>query len=132
MSAKYHIEESNLSFGKIIAEGSFGEVWQGKWFGTKVAIKKLKYDEAPAIQRYIEREITAWIDLRHPNIVQFLGFSVGQDVCIVTEYIEGGDLRMKLQRRSIHIPWKIRASIAEQTASAMYFLHSKKKSFIEI
>ena len=36
------IEASQINFEKIIGNGSFGQVWKGKWRSTMVAIKQVK------------------------------------------------------------------------------------------
>ena len=38
------IESNQLQFDKIIGQGSFGQVWKGKWRGTVVAIKQVKME----------------------------------------------------------------------------------------
>eukprot|EP00002_Diphylleia_rotans_P005175 TRINITY_DN142_c0_g1_i2.p1 TRINITY_DN142_c0_g1~~TRINITY_DN142_c0_g1_i2.p1 ORF type:complete len:863 (-),score=201.31 TRINITY_DN142_c0_g1_i2:2712-5183(-) len=38
-----NVEYSDLSFGKQLGSGSFGEVYVGSWRGTEVAIKKLNF-----------------------------------------------------------------------------------------
>ena len=36
------IDSSQLEFIKLIGNGSFGQVWKGKWRQTQVAIKQIK------------------------------------------------------------------------------------------
>ena len=36
------IASSQLEFNKIIGNGSFGQVWKGRWRQTQVAIKQIK------------------------------------------------------------------------------------------
>ena len=37
-----HIDVSELEFGQIIGNGSFGQVWRGSWRSSEVAIKQVK------------------------------------------------------------------------------------------
>ena len=38
------IDSSQLEFNKIIGNGSFGQVWKGRWRQTQVAIKQIKQE----------------------------------------------------------------------------------------
>jgi len=78
------------------------------------------------VHKYIEREMATLRDMRHPNVVQFMGLSRKQtDVYIITEYISGGDLRKILKDETKEMSWLLRAKIATDVAYAMTFLHSK-------
>ena len=58
--------------------------------------------------------------MRHPNIVQYMGMSkTDEDVYIITEYLNGGDLYDKLRDETIKIPWKLRVSLAIETCRAV-------------
>jgi serine/threonine protein kinase len=66
------------------------------------------------------------MELRHPNIVQFMGYGMrGQSVYIVTEFIDGGDLHLLLKTLSIDLPWQLRIAMAADVARAMAFLHAQ-------
>jgi len=59
-----------------IGGGGYGDVYQGKWLGLKVAIKKFgkKYMNRKAIKDFI-KEIEVVHSLRHPNIILYMGVS---------------------------------------------------------
>ena len=38
------IDSNQLEFESVIGKGSFGQVWQGKWRQTQVAIKQIKQE----------------------------------------------------------------------------------------
>jgi len=124
----WKIEFSELEFGDTIGEGSFGEVYKGKYLGSPAAIKKLYFVDDEFMQKYIEREMETLTSLHHPNIVQLLGICIhGDDVYIVTEYVAGGNLRKRLKREDTSaMSWKLKVSIAKGLALAMTYLHSKK------
>lgn len=59
-----------------IGGGGYGDVYQGKWLGVKVAIKKFdrKYLDKNANKDFI-KEIEIVHSLRHPNIILYIGVS---------------------------------------------------------
>ncbi len=118
----------DLRFGKKIGEGQYGVVSKGTYFDTTVAIKQLLEVEGETFEqtlKYIKRELHALMELRHPNIVQFMGYGVqAQTVFIVTEFIDGGDLHLLLKTLSIELPWHLRIAMAADVARAMCFLHA--------
>lgn len=122
----FNIDYRDLENVKQIGGGNFGQVSKGTYFGTEVAIKQLLDVDDKDMHKYIEREMATLRDMRHPNVVQFMGLSRNlTDVYIVTEYIGGGDLRKILKDESKHLSWLLRAKIATDVAYAMTFLHSK-------
>lgn len=68
-------------------------------------------------------------ELRHPNVVTFMGVCVlqGSSVSyIVTEWMPGGDVyKLMISEQSKPVTWKSRISIAKDTATALNFLHQK-------
>lgn len=65
-------------------------------------------------------------ELRHPNIVQFMGLCKhNSEVFIVTEFISRGDLRTILKDEATPLPWKLRLKMAVGAAMALTYLHSK-------
>jgi len=122
----FNIDFRDLENTKEIGGGNFGQVSRGTYFGTEVAIKQLLDVDDKDMHKYIEREMSTLRDMRHPNVVQFMGLCRrGTDIFIVTEYIPGGDLRHILKQEDKEMPWLLRARIAQDVAQAMTFLHSK-------
>jgi serine/threonine protein kinase len=67
--------------------------------------------------------------LRHPHIVQFLGWSHPEDseyLLLVEEFGKGGNLSKFLSRNDILISWDTRISICLDVARAMLYLHKSK------
>jgi len=124
--SQWKINKECLIFTKKIGKGNFGEVYDGEYLGTRVAIKKLFFVNDELMQKYIEREMDTLTTLAHPNIVQFLGLCIElEDIYIITEFVPGGDLRAILKDLSQPIGWKVRIGIAKDLAAAMNYLHSK-------
>lgn len=127
------VQWADLRLGKKIGEGQYGVVSKGTYFDTTVAIKQLLEVEGETFEqtlKYIKRELWALMELRHPNIVQFMGYGVqpqpsgSPQVYIVTEFIDGGDLHLLLKTHSIELPWNLRIAMSADIARAMCFLHA--------
>eukprot|EP01119_Soliformovum_irregulare_P022604 TRINITY_DN7782_c0_g1_i1.p1 TRINITY_DN7782_c0_g1~~TRINITY_DN7782_c0_g1_i1.p1 ORF type:complete len:743 (+),score=206.41 TRINITY_DN7782_c0_g1_i1:36-2264(+) len=120
----WSIQFNDLEFTQEIARGSFGKVFRGGYLGLDVAIKQIIRHKDPAYMKYIEREISVLKGLRHPLIVGFLGVSLHDSgLYIVTDFIEGGDVRAII--KSTGMSWPRRIQIAVDLAKTMYYLHSK-------
>jgi hypothetical protein len=115
-----NIEISLISLG----EGNYGKVYQGKWLkSVVVALKKLKIDD----KHEIKNEINTLKSLRHPHIVEYLGFySEKNDIYLVTEFFPLGDLKSFLNSQSDLFTIEIKKKIAKDAASGMIYLSSKK------
>jgi len=123
----WEIPFNELQFGPMIGEGTFGVVHKGKWHGTPVAIKTLKFSKVTAaVLEDFRQEVAMMAKLRHPNVVLFMGACTQPpNLCIVTEFLEGGSLYSLLHQRKP--PKKLSkhtiAHIALQTARGLNYLH---------
>jgi len=110
-----------------IGGGNFGKVYKAKLNHLDVAIKQLYDIDDEFMFKYIEREMALLKEMRHPNIVKFLGLCKSDegDIFIVTEFVPGGDLRHILKDKNFPLPWKLRISIAMDLAKALQYLHSQ-------
>ena len=71
---KFHLNASEITIGKKLGTGSFGEVYEGAYFGTPVAVKELfanKLSDDLIVE--FTQECNLFKDMRHPNIVLFMG-----------------------------------------------------------
>ena len=61
----------------LIGRGGYGDVFKARWLGTKVAVKKFgkRYMTRKALKDFI-KEIEMLNQLRHPNIVLYMGVSI--------------------------------------------------------
>jgi len=107
-----------------IGGGGFGDVYKGNFRGTEVAIKKVLSDKLSkdAVEELI-KEAEIMTNLRHPNVVLFMGFSRPPDCCLLFEYIRRGSLYDLLYRErrkfSMHEVCRIHIDIA----CGMAYLH---------
>ncbi|TFK74230.1 kinase-like protein [Pluteus cervinus] len=93
--ANWMITSFEVEFREKIGSGGFGQVFKGVWNKIPVAIKVFRA-ESGAVPRSasIKREIDAWMNLRHPHILQFLGANIFDDQpFIVMPLMKNGNSR---------------------------------------
>ena len=70
----WKIQSSELEIGNYVASGSFGDVCEAMFRGTKVAVKTMvKNKVTPDNLARFKEELLLSRDLRHPNILSFYG-----------------------------------------------------------
>ncbi|KAG1686212.1 hypothetical protein DVH05_007094 [Phytophthora capsici] len=125
-----------LTFEKLIARGANGEVWRGTCGSQVVAIKQLlpeKRNDETNIMLF-SNEVRLAAALEHPNIVRFVGLSWSRvcDLCIVSEFMEQGDLSVLLKsKHKDELSWhKEKLAIANDIAEALAYLHGRQPIII--
>jgi len=124
-------ERTKFSLGRYrifdaIGQGGYGYVFLGRKPSEEqyAAIKVLPITKAtPELSRRFMHEIKVQKDLRHPNLVRFIG--AGQDGNVnymVHEFMDGGDVRALLRQENI-LPLDTATTIIAQTARAVQYLH---------
>eukprot|EP01125_Pyxidicula_operculata_P011719 TRINITY_DN383_c0_g1_i6.p1 TRINITY_DN383_c0_g1~~TRINITY_DN383_c0_g1_i6.p1 ORF type:complete len:367 (-),score=44.76 TRINITY_DN383_c0_g1_i6:1315-2391(-) len=125
----WKIVPNEIKILKQIGKGYYSTVHLGMYHGLQVAVKHIVPSALGNLQEIIllEREISLLKLLRHPHIITFLGIidtPGSQDIKIVTEFMENGDLRNYLKNKDKSIPWDARIRMSRDIASAMAYLHS--------
>ncbi|MET0646502.1 MAG: protein kinase [Pyrinomonadaceae bacterium] len=111
----------------LLGAGGMGEVYlaEDTRLGRRVALKLLPppFVSDPDRLRRFEREARAASALNHPNILTLhdIGRADGTHY-IVTEYVEGGTLRARLNSGRIPVPEAVR--VAAQVAEALSAAHA--------
>lgn len=102
----------------------FGAVTLGTYRGQEVAVKKLLSQYlTDEMKIEFEREVTLMKDLRHPNIVQFVGASnVKNNLAIVIEFAPLGSIASIMEKQKLSVAMKI--TMLLETAKALQFLHT--------
>ena len=120
-----------------IGQGSFGTVHKGSYQGSDVAVKVIELGGCTMTQRErmfgeFKAEAGVMKTMVSQRCVRFLGwFEVGDRVCIVMEYMPGGDVRELLDRHAAEgrpfddAHWKLVRRLAYETAEGMRYLISK-------
>ncbi|KAA0042618.1 putative receptor-like protein kinase [Cucumis melo var. makuwa] len=121
------IETFTKNFSTLVGSGGFSTVYLARTApGMAAAVKILGASER--LNRMFRQELDILLQLRHRNIVNFVGYCDERDEgALVFEYVPNGNLQEKLHRRpaSTVLPWKIRLVIAFQLAQAIEYLHEK-------
>ncbi|XP_047316720.1 integrin-linked protein kinase 1-like [Impatiens glandulifera] len=130
----WEIEPSELDFSTahVIGKGSFGEIIKASWRGTPVAIKRILpnlSDDKLVIQDF-RHEVDLLVQLRHPNIVQFLGAATDKKpLMLITEYLRGGDLHQYLRDKGA-LSALPAINLALDIARGMAYLHNEPNVII--
>ncbi|GMF25361.1 unnamed protein product [Phytophthora lilii] len=127
----WRIDYDSVTLVKKIAQGAFGEVWVGQYRNSRVAVKRLIQEQVSlAASEDFLREVKLMAWLEHPKIVQFVGVAWTKlvDMLAVIEYMDGGDLRTLLDKKSPkRLPWQeggLKLQYARDTIDAIVYLHS--------
>ncbi|XP_077332292.1 discoidin domain-containing receptor 2-like [Lithobates pipiens] len=141
-----------LRMKEKLGEGQFGEVHLCEVEGLQdflemsssecsnqpvlVAVKMLRADVTKTARNDFLKEIKIISRLKHPNIIRLLGVCIRDDpLCMITEYMENGDLNQFLSQREIRSQFTTANNIpsvslhnllymATQIASGMKYLAS--------
>lgn len=91
---KWKIEAEAIALGDRAGQGAFGTVFAGLFRGTLVAIKQISFIDTEQTMSSFEDEAITLVNLRHPNVVLFMGFvQEPEKLWILTEYCSRGSLR---------------------------------------
>lgn len=132
------IPRDELTVGRLLNRGGYGEVYIGSYRGEDVAVKMLLPETKTSMSHVnaFLSEVKLMATLDHPRIVSFVGVAWNQlvDVCVVSEYMVGGDLKALLtnfERHGHAVGFdRPKVKIALDVASALVYLHSCQPSVI--
>ncbi|KAL9258918.1 Serine/threonine-protein kinase-like protein [Drosera capensis] len=111
-----------------LGRGSYGFVYKAKLLnGQQVAIKRANAATIISTNiREFESELDVLCKLRHPNIVNLLGYCVemGERI-LVYEYMPRGTLYDHIHDALSPLDWSLRLKIAMQAAKGLQYLHEE-------
>ena len=119
------IKPESIEKIKLLGKGGAGEVYLAKWNGSLVALKILticSQANQENIQNSFETEAAVMINLRHENIIRFLGLCQNPP-SLVMEYMQLGSLD-KVLASDIPLAWALRLKIAYDILKGLAYLHS--------
>ncbi|KAG9048645.1 hypothetical protein FS837_012354 [Tulasnella sp. UAMH 9824] len=111
--------------------GGYGVVVKATLTGTPsnaisqdVAVKKLRMGEDDDLRIAVRlvREMKLWAELKHPNVVPFVGFHLGEDVAwLISAWAPNGNVQDYLSNNEVD--WPSRLRIVLDIASGLVYLH---------
>ncbi|RLN02166.1 hypothetical protein BBI17_002347 [Phytophthora kernoviae] len=130
--ATARIPREKVLVQQLISRGGYGEVYYGLFNGQQVAIKMLLPKSRKSVKHVNDflAEVKLMATMDHPCIVQFVGVAWDSltDLCVVSEYMEGGDLRALLssyEAQNYKLGFdRTKVIIALHVAHALTYLHS--------
>eukprot|EP00164_Ancoracysta_twista_P009921 GFYU01014808.1.p1 GENE.GFYU01014808.1~~GFYU01014808.1.p1 ORF type:complete len:643 (+),score=128.23 GFYU01014808.1:145-2073(+) len=128
------IHYKSLQLKRRIGVGGYGEVHQGEWKGSPVAVKTLFVfgvkDDVEALQEFL-REVHILNKLRHPNILDMYGVCIDAGhQAIVTEFMNNGSVYDVMHKQKQKLTLAEKLSILQQTCRGMEYLHAAKPPII--
>ncbi|KAF2073595.1 hypothetical protein CYY_005084 [Polysphondylium violaceum] len=120
------IKKEEVEFGKVIASGASGKVYQGRYQDNDVAIKVYSEDNIYFSIDEFDREVTIMTLLDHKCFTKFYGANKEDlnNLFLVSELVKGGSLSNLLLNKQVGLTYSQRLSIAIDIADAMNYLHS--------
>ena len=112
---------------RVLGQGGLGTVYEAVHAKSKepVAVKVIAANLAQhqRFRRRFDAEIQTLIKLKHPNIVQLIGFGEEKGLLFYSmEYVDGENLQQEL-RRSKTLPWDRVVDLAIDVCSALKHAH---------
>ena len=117
------IKETGLSLGS----GGYGSVFQGRYCGCAVAIKKPHCFLSPRERRSFQREMDIASRCRHPSLLQFIGATNDErNPLFVTELMEKSLRSLLYEQSNEELSDAEIAIICLDVAQALNYLHQRK------
>ncbi|KAJ3675236.1 hypothetical protein LUZ60_004278 [Juncus effusus] len=123
--------KSQWQKGKLLGRGTFGQVYLGfnSEGGHMCAIKEVAFisddKNSKECLRQLNQEITLLSQLKHPNIVRYLGSELADDtLSVYLEYVSGGSVHRLLQEYGAFKEPVVR-NYTRQILSGLAYLHSR-------
>jgi hypothetical protein len=129
---KSRLNHNEIRIQKPLKQGAYGLVYSGTYQGRAIALKMLHHDissDARQVESFV-KEIILMASLSHPRIVEYIGcvWDTVQDLTVVTELMDRGDLREVLQhykKRNSSLTWAShKTRLALHIAEGLEYLHT--------
>lgn len=119
-SKSWRIKYEELHLTKTLGKGATGTVYKAKWHGKDVAVKVFNEEESKSVLvTAFVMEVAVLQELRHPNVVLFMGACFEKPkLCIVTELLRGSlydcirSIRGKAEAQASGVGMKKRTSVS--------------------
>ncbi|NWU71173.1 FAK2 kinase, partial [Pterocles burchelli] len=125
----YGISREDITLGRILGEGFFGEVYEGVYTTPKgervnVAVKTCKKDCSPENKDKFLSEAVLMKKLDHPHIVKLIGIAEEEPTWIIMELYPYGELGQYLEQNKHCLPVPTLILYALQISKALAYLEA--------
>ncbi|KAM7060425.1 protein-tyrosine kinase 2-beta isoform 3-T3 [Acridotheres tristis] len=125
----YGISRDDVTLGRILGEGFFGEVYEGIYTTPKgerinVAVKTCKKDCSPENREKFLREAVLMKKLDHPHIVKLIGIAEDEPTWIIMELYPYGELGQYLEQNRLGLAVPTLVLYALQVSKALAYLEA--------
>ncbi|KAL6057077.1 Protein kinase domain-containing protein [Balamuthia mandrillaris] len=122
-----------LSFGRKLGMGTFGNSFEGIVRERRVTIKRLNLQRfaQPFLDKLTE-ECAYLSTLRHPNVCDLIAVCVNEEICTVSEHVNGTNLygALRQQASQVDLDWILK--VARGIADGMAYLHEKNVLHLDL
>jgi len=115
----YHIDYSKIVVGKLLGCGQYGKVYAGTYFGSNVAIKQLKTDDAESFTK----EVKCLLKVSHPACVKIYGYFTYPHLGILMD-IYPSDLHDIIHNQKSTLNMQMKLNFSKDIISGLLYLHS--------
>lgn len=123
------LPEFDLGTDKVTPQKKMGAngLWRATYEERKVVVLKLNPRALHLSFKKLNAALETYAPLKHPNIVQFLGACLTSmdDVLIVVELLEKGNLRSVLADTKTELSWTQRIQMGADIANGLAFLRRR-------
>ncbi|XP_059141022.1 uncharacterized protein LOC131928886 [Physella acuta] len=135
LTVGYHIEnlkkvelnrhDIDFNISDLLGDGTFSQVYKGKYQDSGVAVKQLKTSLVAADRNYFAAEVSMLQELEHPHVVRLLGVCITDRLpLIVLEFMSGGNLHTLLHDHTRpSLKHEEYCKIGQDISSGMLYLH---------
>ncbi|NWV46739.1 FAK2 kinase, partial [Daphoenositta chrysoptera] len=125
----YGISRDDVTLGRILGEGFFGEVYEGIYTTPKgeqinVAVKTCKKDCSPENREKFLSEAVLMKKLDHPHIVKLIGIAEEEPTWIIMELYPYGELGQYLEQQRLALAVPTLVLFALQVSKALAYLEA--------
>jgi len=131
----WHVQNPALSIklDEKIGESSVGMVYKAMLLDLQVqfAVQVVEGDWELNEMEHLQREISIWQRLHHPNIVSYFGsYATSSNLWILMDYCRLGSIQDIMQLCARTLLEKEIACICTATLRALHFLHSQTRAIV--
>jgi serine/threonine protein kinase len=125
LEKRWQIAHNALQFGAELGRGNFGVVYHGEYDGSDAVIKQLHIDTAESRDDLLREAAMLATIKPHASLVSFYGVCVepGYPPCLVTEFVEGGNLEQQLRSPRRYVSGHDVCSLTKDLAAGLLTLH---------